>query len=151
SSLEATGDPAGAMAVYRSLRERLQETRSGAPDEATTQLFQAIWARARQRAGETLRAPRAAEQAPPVGASRILLDPVSRPPHPITPMIGREQELAEVRERLGQSRLVTLIGAGGVGKTRLAVEVAGRAAEEFAGGAVWVELASLADGALILP
>jgi predicted ATPase len=47
--------------------------------------------------------------------------------------------------------LVTLIGGGGVGKTRLALEVGVRAEAEFAGGAVWVELASLADGALVLP
>src|SRR5262249_51225517 len=46
---------------------------------------------------------------------------------------------------------VTLVGAGGVGKTRLAMEVAARVEAAFDAGAAWVELAPLADGALVLP
>jgi predicted ATPase len=46
---------------------------------------------------------------------------------------------------------VTLVGGGGVGKTRLALEVAARAVDEFPGGTAWVELAPLADEALVLP
>jgi class 3 adenylate cyclase len=54
-----------------------------------------------------------------------------------TSFIGREAELAEVQEALKAHRLVTLTGAGGVGKTRLATEVAARLADEFPDG-VWV-------------
>src|SRR5262249_10455492 len=75
----------------------------------------------------------------------------SRPPRPVAALIGREEEAEEVLDLLRGSRLVTLTGGGGVGKTRLALEVATRAGEEGAGGAVWVELAALADEALILP
>src|SRR5262249_38094676 len=46
------------------------------------------------------------------------------PPHPITALIGREQEVREIAAAIRASRLVTLVGAGGVGKTRLAIEVA---------------------------
>ena len=66
-----------------------------------------------------------------------------------TSLIGREAELAEVQEALKAHRLVTLTGVGGVGKTRLALEVAARLADEFPDG-VWVfELAAVTDPAAV--
>ena len=66
-----------------------------------------------------------------------------------TSFIGREAELAEVEEVLKAHRLVTLTGVGGVGKTRLATEVAARRADEFPDG-VWVfELAAVTDPAAV--
>ncbi len=66
-----------------------------------------------------------------------------------TSFIGREAELAEVVEALKAHRLVTLTGVGGVGKTRLALEVAARLADEFPDG-VWVfELAAVTDPAAV--
>jgi DNA invertase Pin-like site-specific DNA recombinase len=62
-----------------------------------------------------------------------------------TSFIGREKELAEVEEALSAHRLVTLTGVGGVGKTRLATEVAARLADEFADGVWFFELAAVAD------
>ncbi|MFP3992464.1 BTAD domain-containing putative transcriptional regulator, partial [Streptomyces sp. E11-3] len=62
-------------------------------------------------------------------------------PTPVTDLIGRSRSVAEVRELLSAARLVTLTGPGGVGKTRLAVECATRAAESFPDGAWLVELA----------
>ena len=62
-----------------------------------------------------------------------------------TSFIGRESEVAEVHAALRTHRLVTLTGVGGVGKTRLALEVAARLADEFPDG-VWVfELAAVTD------
>ena len=62
-----------------------------------------------------------------------------------TSLIGRESEVAEISAALGAHRLVTLTGVGGVGKTRLALEVGGRLVDEFPDG-VWVfELAAVAD------
>jgi class 3 adenylate cyclase len=58
-----------------------------------------------------------------------------------TSFIGREAELAEVEEALKAHRLVTLTGVGGVGKTRLALEVAARLADEFPDGVWFFELA----------
>jgi len=70
-------------------------------------------------------------------------------PLPLTRLVGRERERAEVARLLAGSRLVTLTGAGGVGKTRLAVEVAAAVAADFADGVVLVELSAVADDALV--
>jgi hypothetical protein len=59
-------------------------------------------------------------------------------PVPATPFLGRGRELAEVAELLGGERLVTLTGAGGSGKTRLALQSAGAAADGFPQGVWWV-------------
>ena len=66
-----------------------------------------------------------------------------------TSLVGRESELAELLEMVKAHRLVTLTGVGGVGKTRLATEVAAGLADEFPDG-VWVfELAAVADPAAV--
>ncbi len=66
-------------------------------------------------------------------------------PAALTPLIGRRAELAELAALLssGTTRLVTLTGAGGVGKTRLALEVATASTDLFVDGTWWVELAAL--------
>jgi len=69
-------------------------------------------------------------------------------PDPLSSFIGREIELAEIADRLGLNRLVTLTGAGGSGKTRLAIEAARRRHEHFADGLCWVDLAPVEDPAL---
>ncbi len=68
-------------------------------------------------------------------------------PKPPTPTIGRDAEAAELRHRLldGGHRLVTLVGPGGIGKTRLAAQTAHALATEFADGAVFVDFAPAAD------
>lgn len=63
--------------------------------------------------------------------------------------VGRERELAEVEESLASGRLLTLIGPGGCGKTRLALEVATGLENDFQDGVFWVELAALSDAELI--
>ena len=66
-----------------------------------------------------------------------------------TSLIGRESEVAEVQAALKAHRLVTLTGVGGVGKTRLATEVAARLADEFPDGVWFFELAAVTDPAAV--
>jgi predicted ATPase len=66
-----------------------------------------------------------------------------------TSFIGRESEVAELQAALKAHRLVTLTGVGGVGKTRLALEIAGRLADEFPDGVWFFELAAVTDPAAI--
>ncbi len=65
--------------------------------------------------------------------------------------VGREHELRELLALLGRTRLLTLAGTGGAGKTRLAYELAREAERSYADGAVLVELASVASGQLVAP
>ena len=71
------------------------------------------------------------------------------PPAQLTSFIGREREAAAVQELLQGTRLLTLTGVGGSGKTRLALEVSTRLAAQYRDGVVWVELAPLANPELV--
>src|SRR5438128_2014042 len=71
------------------------------------------------------------------------------PPAQLTSFIGRERETAAVQELLHGTRLLTLTGVGGSGKTRLALEVASRLAARYPEGVAWVELAPLANPELV--
>jgi predicted ATPase/DNA-binding CsgD family transcriptional regulator len=76
-------------------------------------------------------------------------EPCDNLPAEVTSFVGRRQEIAEVKRLLARSRLVTLTGAGGVGKTRLAVRVAGQLRRAFPDGVWLVSLADLSDPALL--
>jgi predicted ATPase/DNA-binding CsgD family transcriptional regulator len=64
-------------------------------------------------------------------------------PSSVSRFIGRRAEVAELRRLVGQHRLVTVLGSGGCGKTRLAIETAARARSDFPGGIAFAELAGL--------
>ncbi|HEX2075133.1 MAG TPA: BTAD domain-containing putative transcriptional regulator [Geodermatophilus sp.] len=104
-ALAATGRAPEALRAAREYRHRLAEETGLDPSAELDQLE-------REVAGG------AAGPAP--GAARVL-------PRPATRLIGRETDVAAVHRRLQEERLVTLVGPGGVGKTRVAVEVARRA------------------------
>src|SRR5262249_39105665 len=70
-------------------------------------------------------------------------------PLPLTSLIGRDREVAEICESLRSSRLVTLVGPGGIGKTRLALEVARACGAAYPDGILLVELAALGDQAMV--
>src|ERR1700694_4583412 len=70
-------------------------------------------------------------------------------PAEATSFVGRRRELGEIRKKLATARLVSLLGPGGVGKTRLGLRIASDLGRGFADGAWLVELAEVRDGALV--
>jgi predicted ATPase/class 3 adenylate cyclase len=72
-------------------------------------------------------------------------------PMPLSSFVGRGREVQELRELIGATRLLTLTGPGGTGKTRLALRLAGEMAEEFRDGVFFVDLSAITDAALVAP
>src|ERR1700724_3386401 len=84
---------------------------------------------------------------PPLRVSTAVVS--TRLPVQLTSFVGRDAEGTQLRELLAQNRVVTLTGAGGVGKTRLAIQVAAGMAGEFSDGVSSVDLAAITDPALV--
>ena len=80
---------------------------------------------------------------PPLRASSAVVS--QHLPMQLTSFVGRDDQLTQVRELLTQNRLVTLTGAGGTGKTRLAIEVARQHSGGFGDGICYVDLAPITD------
>src|ERR1700722_18749511 len=75
--------------------------------------------------------------------------PPTNLPGPVSELIGRDEEASEILNLVAAHRLVTLIGAGGIGKTRLAAGLGGRRVPHFADGVWLAELSSLTDAGLV--
>jgi non-specific serine/threonine protein kinase len=92
--------------------------------------------------------PRARAERPArrAGAGRA----VGNIPLELTSFVGRHSDLSDVKELLSSSRLVTLTGIGGVGKTRLSLRAAGEMRQDFADGAWLAELGEVHDGSLLV-
>ena len=93
----------------------------------------------------------AASATPPVEPS--LSEMLTPPPRPPTRLIGRDDEVRELLNILAapDSRVVTIVGPGGIGKSRLALEVARQANDRFSDGIAYVEFAAITEPALVLP
>jgi predicted ATPase len=101
-------------------------------------------------AGQTVTAAWLAELLAAARTGSPLPEPaVGHLPTPLTSLIGREQELAAVAALLRMRRLITLVGPGGVGKTRLGIEAGRAALADFPDGVCFVNLAPLSDAELV--
>jgi predicted ATPase/DNA-binding SARP family transcriptional activator len=132
-----SGDRASALRVYHTCATVLERELAVTPSPTTGALYERLLH----------------TEAPPVVA-RLHSTPLPSPrlhnlPNVLTSFIGRARERAEVARLLATTRLLTLTGAGGCGKTRLALMMAGDLAGEYTDGVWLVELAALADGALL--
>src|SRR5258705_4898472 len=93
----------------------------------------------------------AVERSSPPAAQLVDLPPPGELPAPRSELVGRDAQLSDVAALVGANRLVTLVGAGGIGKTRLALELARRLLTTFEDGVRIAELGPLSDPALVLP
>jgi predicted ATPase/DNA-binding SARP family transcriptional activator len=144
-ALYRSGRQAEALEAYQRMRERLAGELGIDPSRPLQQLERAILVQDPGLDASPAAAPAARPAAPGP-------PPSVRLPSPPTPLIGRSTEVAAVAATLRQPevRLVTLTGTGGIGKTRLAVEVASGLAGSFADGVHFVPLASVTDPDLVL-
>ncbi|HLK55620.1 MAG TPA: BTAD domain-containing putative transcriptional regulator [Chthonomonadaceae bacterium] len=151
SALASAGDYAGAGQVYREFRLRLHEELQTSPAAETTALYEQIRLHARQAAAPTKPAFVPREPTSSAGQSPAYADSEASHnlPQSVTSFIGREREIEAVRMLLERVRLLTLIGAGGSGKTRLALQIAEELYGAFPDGVWLVELASLSDPLLV--
>ena len=144
-ALAADGNGVAALIAYREYRALLGRQLAGDPSEETAALFRQIREECRAGAPPWSVKPREAPETPAAsrpGNTRTL-------PIALTELIGRERDVREIIIRLSHARMVTLTGAGGVGKTRLAIKVAEEVAHEFPDGAVFVDLAPLENPDLV--
>ncbi len=129
-ALHISGRPAEALASFEALRARLAEELGLDPSHELVALHGAILARD-----------------PSLDVATPRTRPRSNLPAPLTGLIGRSDAVGATRALLRTARLVTLVGPGGVGKTRLALEAAAGLADAFDDGVWLAELGSLAPGA----
>lgn len=85
---------------------------------------------------------------PPLTTATVIPNNI---PTRVASMIGREREIADLFEAVERDRLVTILGPGGVGKTSLAVSVAGRAIQLFPGGVTFVDMSPVRDLEFVIP
>ena len=130
-----TGDRTAALEQYEQCVKILKEKLRISPQESTVKLYEAI----KENRLQVVEPP----------AAKSLQSAGNNLPLQLTSFIGREAEIAEIQDLLTTTRLLTLTGAGGCGKTRLALEVASDLVDEYTNGAWFVELASLSDPDLV--
>jgi predicted ATPase/DNA-binding SARP family transcriptional activator len=135
--LAAMGRRSEALARYERLVDDLLDAFGTDPDPETVALFR-----------ELLTGPRASELSRPVATTAN--DDIGYLPTALTSFVGRERELLDVERLTGQARLLTLTGAGGSGKTRLAIEAARRVRPNFPDGVWFVDLAAVGESSLVV-
>jgi predicted ATPase/DNA-binding SARP family transcriptional activator len=165
-ALRDSGRPAEALSAYDDTRRALAESLGTEPSLALRALHQELLrpdqessrsgasaqgnaVSAHRSGGSAHQADRGGGSAHQSGSGRETGPPTGNLPARLTSFVGREAELSKVRSDLRQARLVTLVGPGGAGKTRLAVEVAEAQSGQWADGVWLAELAPLDDPAAV--
>lgn len=143
------GDRSAALAVFERCRQRLHEELGLDPDPETLALHMQLLTDDRAPGAPAGHSWPVAQAIP---ASALTPPPTTafpsyHLPQPLTSFIGREQELEQIHTLLqaGTSRLISLVGPGGIGKTRLALQIARVTQSLFAQGAYFVPLAGLQE------
>ncbi|MDX1614896.1 MAG: BTAD domain-containing putative transcriptional regulator [Candidatus Promineifilaceae bacterium] len=129
----AQGDLAAVSAAYERCQRALQRDIGVDPSAETQALYQQLLAGEGPAPGGT----------PPAEPLRVR--PRHNLPHHVTALVGRRRELDQIQAAFDQSRLLSLVGPGGIGKTRLATAAAHELLDDYEDGAFFVSLASL-DG-----
>lgn len=151
SAYTAMGNGSKAARTYESFSKGVQKDLGIKPSEQTQALYK------RLKSGRGLEFPLTApvsaqpSGSPPPTSTLKKTAPAfplprlrhSNLPRPLTSFIGREKELQQLAELACRARLVTITGPGGVGKTRMAIQVGAALASQFQDGVWWVELAAL--------
>ena len=139
-----TGEPSAALRVFSELSDRLDRELGTTPSAATRQLARAI---------EVSLSPDSRGSVPPRPPGGLLRRPWRALPLELHEIFGREEELArletELRPAATRTRLLTLTGPGGIGKTRLALEAARRLEGAHEGPVAFVSLADVTDDRFI--
>jgi predicted ATPase/DNA-binding SARP family transcriptional activator len=144
----AMGQPEAALRLYRELERRLKEELEATSSAETRALAEEIAAgHGPGSAGKRSTVP---ERQPDDAAHRGRANVAHNLPAAVTSFVGREREMADIRRLLGRNRLLTLTGAAGSGKTRLALEVAHGMLDGFPDGVFFVDLAPIRDPDLVL-
>ena len=136
SAHAAKGDMSKVVATYERCVKSLREF-GVEPSEQTKELY------------ENLKLGKENPKTISVRTKPVVKEASANIPAPLTSFIGREKELKDIAKLLSASRLLTMIGPGGVGKTRLAIQTAHDSIKKFKDGVCWVELVGLQDGSLI--
>jgi predicted ATPase/DNA-binding SARP family transcriptional activator len=143
-ALYRAGRQADALRAYRRLHNTLTEQLGVDPSPRLARLEHDILVQSPDLNGPSA----GVDDVPEIGAVPSQV-PASRSnlPAPVANFVGRETELAELGELARRHRLIAIVGTGGAGKTRLAIEVAGRRLDEYRDGVWFVDLAELSDPA----
>lgn len=146
------GRQAEALRVYRRAADTLGEDLGLEPSHELRELEQRILVQdASLTATPSTRSPKPVPTATPTQVPTPTPTPAHNLPASTTSFIGRERDLAELLDQLESSRLVTLLGPGGSGKTRLALEAARQALPRFADGVRLARLDDLRQTSLLVP
>src|SRR4051812_30235934 len=140
-----TGRRQQALAQYHRLGQALRRDLGAAPDPQTARLYRALLRGEPDPDPPEHDLTRHSQRTPRAGTV-----PRSNLPVALTSFVGRERELTEVARLLGRDRLVTLVGAGGAGKTRLALKAARAGGDGYPDGVRLVELAGVSDPAWVV-